>query len=59
MATDIEIDGSFAGNTPSSVGVTAGQHQISVKKSGYKPWERKITVPSGQVSVNAVLGATR
>ncbi|MGO9126205.1 MAG: PEGA domain-containing protein [Terriglobales bacterium] len=56
-AADIEIDGSFVGNTPSTVGVAAGQHQISVKKSGFKPWERKITVSSGQVNVNAVLEA--
>lgn len=56
---DIEIDGSFVGNTPSSVGVTAGQHQISVKKSGYKPWQRKIAVSSGQVNVNAVLEAEK
>jgi hypothetical protein len=54
-AADIEIDGSFVGDTPSSVGVLAGQHQISVKKSGFKPWQRKIAVSSGQVNVNAVL----
>jgi hypothetical protein len=54
-AADIEIDGSFIGNTPSTVGVAAGQHQISVKKPGFKPWERKIAVSSGQVNVNAML----
>ena len=54
-AADIEIDGSFVGNTPSTIGVAAGAHQISVKKSGFKPWERKITVSSGQVNVNAML----
>jgi hypothetical protein len=54
-AADIEIDGSFVGNTPSTVGVAAGQHQISIKKSGFKPWERKIAVSSGQVNLNAVL----
>ncbi|MFZ0287212.1 MAG: PEGA domain-containing protein [Terriglobales bacterium] len=54
-AADIEIDGSFVGNTPSTVGIAAGQHQISVKKTGFKPWERKIAVSSGQVNVNAVL----
>jgi hypothetical protein len=52
---DIEIDGSFVGSTPSTVGVAQGQHQLSVKKTGFKPWERKITVSSGQVNVNAVL----
>ncbi len=52
---DIEIDGNYVGNTPSTVGLAAGQHQISVKKSGYKAWERKISVSSGQVNVNAAL----
>jgi len=52
---DIEIDGGFVGNTPSAVGVAPGQHQLSVKKAGFKPWERKITVSSGQVNVNAIL----
>ncbi len=52
---DIEIDGNFVGNTPSTLAVAAGQHQLIVKKSNYKPWEKKITVTSGQISVNAVL----
>ncbi len=52
---DIEIDGIFVGNTPSNVGVAAGQHELSVKKAGFKPWERKIAVSSGQVNVNAAL----
>lgn len=54
---DIEIDGNFVGSTPSTVGVAAGQHQLVVKKSGYKPWEKKIAVSSGQVKVDAVLEA--
>jgi hypothetical protein len=54
-AADIEIDGGFVGNTPSTMGVAPGQHQLSVKKTGFKPWERKITVSSGQVNVNALL----
>jgi hypothetical protein len=56
---DIEIDGGFVGNTPSAVGVAPGQHQLSVKKAGFKPWERKITVSSGQVKVNAALEPTQ
>jgi hypothetical protein len=52
---DIEIDRIFVGNTPSTIGVPAGQHKITVKKTGFNPWERTITVSSGQVSVNAVL----
>jgi hypothetical protein len=52
---DIEIDGGFVGDTPSTVGVAPGQHQLTVKKAGFKTWERKITVSSGQVKANAVL----
>jgi len=54
-AADIEVDGSFVGNTPSTIGVAPGDHQLSLKKPGFKPWERKITVSSGQVNVNAEL----
>src|SRR5580704_10983254 len=54
---DIEIDGNFVGSTPSTVGVVAGPHQLSVKKAGFKPWERKITVSSGHVKVDATLDA--
>jgi PEGA domain-containing protein len=54
---DVEIDGNFVGNTPSTVSVAAGQHQLIVKKAGYKPWEKQISVSSGEVRVNAVLEA--
>lgn len=52
---DIEIDGNFVGSTPSTVGVVAGSHQLSVKKAGFKPWERKITVSSGHIKIDATL----
>src|SRR5580692_9658482 len=54
---DIEIDGNFVGNTPSTMGVAAGPHQVSVKKAGFKPWERKITVSSGHIKIDAALEA--
>jgi hypothetical protein len=54
---DIEIDGNFVGSTPSTLGVAAGPHQLSVKKAGFKPWERKITVTSGRVKIDATLEA--
>ena len=56
-AADIDIDGNYVGSTPSTVSVPSGQHQISVKKSGFKQWERKIAVSAGQVNVNAALEA--
>src|SRR5580704_8392313 len=54
---DIEIDGNFVGSTPSTLGVAAGPHQLSVKKAGFKPWERKITVSSGRIKIDATLEA--
>ncbi len=41
---DVEVDGSFVGNTPSDVQVTEGNHTVSVKKTGFKDWERKLKV---------------
>ncbi len=53
---DIEVDGSFVGNTPSDVQVTEGGHTVAVKKSGFKDWERKLKVSGGSsVHLNAEL----
>jgi len=54
-AADIEIDGKYVGSTPSTMMLSAGQHRISVKKSGFKLWERQITVSTGEANVNAAL----
>lgn len=51
---DIEIDGSFAGNTPSEIEVPEGERSIVVKKSGFKNWERKMKVAAGSaIHLNA------
>jgi hypothetical protein len=52
---DIEIDGSFVGNTPSLIEVTPGEHSVVFKKTGYKNWERKLRVTGGSVNVSAEL----
>jgi len=54
---DIELDGTFAGNTPSSVGVSPGDHTIRISKKGYTAWERKIHSSSGNVRLVAELEA--
>jgi PEGA domain len=41
---DIEVDGSFVGNTPSDIHVADGEHTISVQKTGFKSWQRKLKV---------------
>ena len=52
---DIEVDGSFMGNTPSAVELTPGEHTVDVRKSGYKVWERKIKLTGGDIKLNAEL----
>ncbi|HTF22844.1 MAG TPA: PEGA domain-containing protein [Candidatus Limnocylindria bacterium] len=44
---DIEVDGSFVGNTPSDIDVPAGEHTVTVKKSGFQTWEKKLKVSGG------------
>jgi hypothetical protein len=56
---DVELDGNFIGNTPSTIAVSPGGHTIIVKKKGYKTWERKIKVSSGKVNVFADLEADK
>jgi hypothetical protein len=52
---DIEVDGSFVGNTPSSIEVAPGEHLVAVKKTGYKDWNRKLKVSGGDIKLNAEL----
>jgi hypothetical protein len=53
---DITIDGRFIGNTPSTVKMAPGDHTILIEKSGFKTWQRTMTVsPSGNVTVDATL----
>jgi len=56
---DVEVDGSFVGNTPSDLQVAEGEHTVTVKKSGFKDWERKLKVTGGSsVHLNAELEKT-
>jgi hypothetical protein len=52
---DIEVDGSFVGNTPSTINLPAGDHTVVVSKSGYKTWERKMKSNGGTVNLNVEL----
>jgi hypothetical protein len=53
---DIEVDGSFVGNAPSDVELAEGEHTITVKKTGFKDWQRKVKVSGGSsVRLNAQL----
>jgi hypothetical protein len=52
---DIEVDGSFRGNTPSAVELSLGDHTVVVSKAGYKPWQRTIKLAGGDVKLSTEL----
>jgi hypothetical protein len=53
---DITVDGKYVGSTPSSVKLLSGDHTVKIEKSGFKAWERTMTVsPEGQVTIDATL----
>jgi hypothetical protein len=53
---DITVDDKFVGTTPSTFQLAVGEHKIVVTKSGYKQWQRTMTVnPSGNINVNVDL----
>jgi len=55
---DIEVDGGFVGNTPSTINVTPGNHEISLNKKGFADWSRKLNVTGGSIHLSAELEAT-
>ena len=55
---DIEVDGAFVGDTPSTIAVTAGDHTISLKKPGFTPWQRTVKVSGGKIQIAAELKAS-
>jgi hypothetical protein len=44
---DITVDGKFVGSTPSTVRLPPGDHTVALEKSGYKTWQRTMTVGAG------------
>lgn len=55
-SADVFVDGTFKGNTPSTLKLASGKHTVKVTSAGYKDWEREIDVSAGSgVSLNAKL----
>jgi C1A family cysteine protease/PKD repeat protein len=56
----VSIDGSSKGVTPVTVtNVKAGNHQVTVRKSGYRTWTRTASVTAGKTTeISAVLSRT-
>ena len=55
QGADIEIDGAFVGNTPSTVSVAPGSHQVAVKKKGFTDWTKTLNVSGGAIHLSAEL----
>ncbi len=50
---DIEVDGTFVGNTPSTIPMMVGPHQVSVR-NGSAVWQRNLQASAGStVTLNA------
>jgi PEGA domain len=53
---DILLDGKFAGNTPSTVRIKAGDHTVRIELKGFTAWEKSLTVSAdAQITLNANL----
>ncbi len=51
-SADIEVDGEFVGTTPSVFDLTPGQHTITLHKTGYKAWQKKMELLAGEITLN-------
>ncbi len=47
VGADITVDGKYVGSTPSTIKLKAGDHDIKIEKSGFKAWQRTMTVEAG------------
>jgi F420-dependent methylenetetrahydromethanopterin dehydrogenase len=55
---EIYVDGKFVGQTPSTIPLVAGGHDVVVRAAGKKDWERELTVlKESQLTLRAVLEA--
>jgi hypothetical protein len=52
---DIEVDGAFAGNTPSQLSLATGTHKITVSQKGYFSWSKTVLVTSSGLHLRADL----
>ncbi len=52
---DIQIDGMFIGNSPTTVPLVAGIHRVVLQQGG-SAWQRDLLITGGSVTINATLG---
>jgi hypothetical protein len=53
---DVEVDGTFVGNSPATIKLASGKHTVITSIKGYKVWTRELSVnPGSEVRLNANL----
>lgn len=56
IGADIYVDGNFVGQTPSTIRLPAGRHQVEVKSQGKQNWTRDLQVlKESELTLRAVL----
>jgi hypothetical protein len=56
LGADIYVDGKFVGNTPSTLTLTAGSHEIRIEAATLKPWSRTFDAVAGsRITIRAIL----
>ena len=53
---DIEVDGMFVGNSPTTIQLAPGVHEVTLRH-GAAVWQRTMQVTGGAVTINATLGS--
>lgn len=53
---EITVDDKYMGSTPSTLKLSPGDHKVKLEKSGFKSWERTLSVSAGaNANINATL----
>jgi hypothetical protein len=53
---EIMLDGSYVGNTPSSITAASGRHVVEISMPGFATWKRELQVTAGsKIDVDATL----
>ncbi len=52
---DVEVDGAFVGNTPSTLTLANGDHTVRVTKKGFQPYEKTLHTSGGKINLRAEL----
>jgi hypothetical protein len=54
---DIQVDGMFVGNAPTTIQLAPGMHKV-VLQQGSSVWQRDLQITGGSVTINATLSRT-